>query len=430
MNKLIEDMLELELGFVVSLDDLSESQEKAIEYFNSGENILMVSSAGSGKSFCIKKMKEKTKKRMYLTATTGVASYSIEGMTINSFLGIGTGEMSAQEMYKKVRFSQIYMDRITNLDVLVIDEISMMSACLFEKINYVMMAVRKNPKFFGGVQVILSGDFMQAPPVFKDRSKDCRLIFESELIRENFKIVKLDKNFRQYDDTRFSELLSRLRVGNHTKEDINLIYSRMVSCLNPERYIFLTSTNKKAGEINRFNMEKIQEKEYHYPVFCRGNPELKKELKTQLKIKDMENLVLKKNARVMLVKNIEVESGLVNGAMGVVNDIISGYPEVKFDNGVTRLIKEESWDLEVDGKKATAKQLPLAISYACSIHKSQSLTLKKAILDLEGVFCEHMVYVALSRVSTLEGVYINSFNPDKIKISKKCLDFSTSNFNN
>lgn len=424
MNKLIEDMLELELGFVVSLDDLSESQEKAIEYFNSGENILMVSSAGSGKSYCIKKMKEKTKKRMYLTATTGVASYSIEGMTINSFLGIGTGDMSAQEMYKKVRFSQIYMDRITNLDVLVIDEISMMSACLFEKINYVMMAVRKNPKFFGGVQVILSGDFMQAPPVFKDRSKDCRLIFESELIRENFKVVKLDKNFRQYDDTRFSELLSRLRVGNHTKEDINLIYSRMVSCLNPERYIFLTSTNKKAGEINRFNMEKIQEKEYHYPVFCRGNPELKKELKTQLKIKDMENLVLKKNARVMLVKNIDVESGLVNGAMGVVNDIISGYPEVKFDNGVIRLIKEESWDLEVDGKKATAKQLPLAISYACSIHKSQSLTLKKAILDLEGVFCEHMVYVALSRVSTLEGVYINSFNADKIKISKKCLDFS------
>ena len=370
-------------------------------------------------------MKEKTKKRMYLTATTGVASYSIEGMTINSFLGIGTGDMSAQEMYKKVMFSEVYIDRIKNLDVLVIDEISMMSAALFEKINYVLMAVRRNPKFFGGVQVILSGDFMQAPPVFKDRTKECRLIFESDLILENFKVVKLDKNFRQYDDMRFSDLLSRLRVGKHTQEDMELIYSRMVKCLNPERYIFLTSTNKRAGEINKINMEKINEKEYHYSVYCKGNPELKRELKSQLRVKDMETLVLKKSARVMLVKNIEVESGLVNGAMGVITDIVCGYPEVKFDNGAIRLIKEETWDLDIDGKKASAKQIPLSISYACSIHKSQSLTLKKAILDLEGVFCEHMVYVALSRVSTLEGVYINSFDPRKIKISKKCLEFSS-----
>jgi ATP-dependent DNA helicase PIF1 len=422
-EQLIEEMLKLHLGKDVSLDNLSEGQELAIEKFKKGENIMLVSQAGAGKSFTIKKMKEMTDKNMYLTATTGVAAYTIGGMTINSFLGIGTGSASAQELYKKVRFSEQVMARIISTDILVVDEISMMPASLFEKINYLLMAIKKSPKFFGGIQVVFSGDFMQAMPIFKEE-KDRRLIFESLLIKDNFNIIKLTKNFRQYDDYRFADLLTRLRLGNITQEDIDTIVGRNVVCNLEKEPVFLTSTNKKASEINKIKMNKIKEEERIYNMKSSGNIEMKKELKYQMSLKGMDCLCLKKTARVMLVKNIDTDFGMVNGAMGVIQEFVSGYPEVKFDNGIVRVIREENWELNVNGVKATVKQIPLMISYACTIHKSQSLTLKNAILDLEGVFSEHMVYVGMSRVSSLEGVYIHSFNPNKIKVSQKCLDFT------
>lgn len=422
MNKIIEDLLKTHIGKDVSLEELEETQELVIEKFKNGENILLISAAGCGKSFCIKKMKEMTTKNMYLTATTGVAAYSIGGMTINSFLGIGTGEATAQELYRKIKYSDTLISRIRSTEILVVDEISMMPASLFEKINYIFMAVKKSSKFFGGIQVIFSGDFMQALPIFKN-TQDRRLIFESDLLGQNFTIVKLTKNYRQYDDYKFRDLLVRLRLGETTEQDIDIINTRREKCILQKEPIFLTSTNRKALYINKLKMDKIQEEEKKYEMKLSGNIDMKKELKYQISLKGMDVLRLKKTARVMLVKNIDTEIGLVNGAMGIVNKFQGGYPEIKFDNGLVKIIREEEWDLEVNGLKATVKQLPIMISYACTIWKSQSLTLKNAILDLEDVFAEHIVYVALSRVSCLEGVYINSFNPDKIKVSKKCLEF-------
>jgi ATP-dependent DNA helicase PIF1 len=424
MNSIIQDLLKAHIGEEIVLEDLEENQELAIEKFKRGENILLVSAAGCGKSFCIKKMKELTTKNMYLTATTGVAAYSIGGMTINSFMGIGTGSGTAQELYRKIKFSNTVVDRLRSTEILVVDEISMMPASLFEKINYIFMAIKGSPKFFGGVQVIFSGDFMQAMPIFKG-VEDTRLLFESDLLKDNFNVIKLTKNYRQYDDYKFRDLLVRLRLGEITDDDVTSINSRKVQCNLEKDPMFLTSTNKKAMVINRSKMDKIKEQEKSYKIKLAGHKDMKRELEYQVSLKGMDNLCLKKTARVMLVKNIDTESGLVNGAMGIIKEFKGGYPEVKFDNGVTRTIREEEWDLEVNGLKATIKQIPLMISYACTIWKSQSLTLKNAILDLGDVFAEHIVYVALSRVSSLDGVYINSFNKDKIKVSKKCLEFIT-----
>ena len=422
-EELVEEMLKLHLNMDVSLEELSDSQELAIEKFKKGENIMLVSPAGYGKSWTIKKMKKLTQKNMYLTATTGVAAYNIGGMTINSFLGIGSGEASAQELYRKVRMKEEIVSRIVSTDILVIDEISMMSACLFEKINYLMMAIKKSPKFFGGIQVIFSGDFMQAMPIFK-KQIDRRLIFESDLLLDNFNIIKLTKNYRQYDDLEFSQILTRMRMGETTNEDINTLNKKIgIKCNLIKEPMFLTSTNRKASEINAIRMKNIKEEEKIYKMKSSGSKDLKKDLEYQMSIKDMDTLVLKKTARVMLVKNIDTEVGLVNGAMGIIMEFVQGYPEVKFDNGIIRVIKEENWEINVDGLKAKVKQLPLMISYACTVHKSQSLTLKNAILDLGDVFAEHMVYVALSRVSSLDGVYMNSFNPSKITVSQKCLEF-------
>lgn len=422
-EELVEEMLKLHLNMDISLEELSDSQELAIEKFKKGENILLVAPAGMGKSFSIKKMKKLTQKNMYLTATTGVAAYNIGGMTINSFLGIGSGEASAQELYRKVRMKEEIVSRIVSTDILVIDEISMMSACLFEKINYLMMAIKKSPKFFGGIQVIFSGDFMQAMPIFK-KQIDRRLIFESDLLLDNFNIIKLTKNYRQYDDLEFSQILTRMRMGETTTEDINTLNKKIgVKCNLLKEPMFLTSTNRKASEINAIRMKNIREEEKIYKMKSSGSKDLKKDLEYQMSIKNMDTLVLKKTARVMLVKNIDTEIGLVNGSMGIIMEFVQGYPEVKFDNGIIRVIKEENWELNVDGLKAKIKQLPLMISYASTLWKSQSLTLKNAILDLGDVFAEHMVYVALSRVSSLDGVYMKSFNPSKITVSQKCLEF-------
>ena len=422
-EELVEEMLKLHLNMDISLEELSDSQELAIEKFKKGENILLVSPAGFGKSHTTKKMKKLTQKNMYLTATTGVAAYNIGGMTINSFLGIGSGEASAQELYRKVRMKEEIVSRIVSTDILVIDEISMMSACLFEKINYLMMAIKKSPKFFGGIQVIFSGDFMQAMPIFK-KQIDRRLIFESDLLLDNFNIIKLTKNYRQYDDLEFSQILTRMRMGETTSEDINTLNKKIgVKCNLLKEPMFLTSTNRKASEINAIRMKNIREEEKIYKMKSSGSKDLKKDLEYQMSIKNMDTLVLKKTARVMLVKNIDTEIGLVNGAMGIIMEFVQGYPEVKFDNGIIRVIKEENWELNVDGLKAKIKQLPLMISYASTLWKSQSLTLKNAILDLGDVFAEHMVYVALSRVSSLDGVYMKSFNPSKITVSQKCLEF-------
>ena len=337
MNSIIQDLLKAHIGEDLILEDLEENQELAIEKFKRVENILLVSAAGCGKSFCIKKMKEITNKNMYLTATTGVAAYSIGGMTINSFMGIGTGNGSAQELYRKIKFSDTVVDRLRSTEILVVDEISMMPASLFEKINYIFMAVKGSPKFFGGVQVIFSGDFMQAMPIFKG-VEDTRLLFESDLLKDNFNVIKLTKNYRQYDDYKFRDLLVRLRLGKITEDDVSSINSRKVQCKLEKDPMFLTSTNKKAMIINRSKMEKIKEEEKTYKIKLTGHKDMKKELEYQVSLKGMDLLCLKKTARVMLVKNIDTECGLVNGAMGIIKDFISGYPEVKFDNGVTRTV--------------------------------------------------------------------------------------------
>lgn len=447
MRELIEEYNDNN-GIEQKFIELSEEQNKALDLFKKGKNLLIIGSGGTGKSRLIQEMRYHITKGSHIgnktivvTATTGIASYNINGITINAFLGIGTGEQDIDILVRKIQRKPPVRDRIRNVDILVIDEISMMSAELFEKVNAVCQTIRRSSAPFGGIQIVLTGDFLQLNPVFNKnmnlfKEQDTRLVFESSVFNKYFNktnTVTLKQNFRQ-SDAKFLQLLQRIRLGEHTEEDVTLLRTRLVSKLKKskedmEGAVHLVASNRQAQEINRINLNKNAEKviKYDATFIEAGDPEmsgeLKKELQSQFTQKGITMIELKKNVRVMLLKNLSVEDGLVNGSIGTVTEYECGFPVVTFDNGIQRAITPVEWELELGNSSCKAVQVPLMLCWALTIHKSQSLTIDKAILDLGECFCNHQVYVALSRVRSLDGVYITSFNPNKVQVCEKVKDY-------
>jgi ATP-dependent DNA helicase PIF1 len=420
--------------------ELSNTQKYAFEKFKRGESLLILGPAGTGKSQITKTfykwITNTQQKTMYLTSTTGISAYNIGGITINSFMGIGTGESSVETIIRRLKYKTSIKNRIKMTDILVIDEISMMSASVFEKINHICQILKRSNKPFGGIQIILTGDLLQLETIFNtttplnNNSSDNRLIIESELFKKMFtkSTVVLQENFRQKTDTKYIDILMRIRKGLQNEQDIKTLQTRLVDT-DKNSLIHLVSSNKKAQLINSKQLDKIKEEDYLFECqFSRyGNTEtcdlLEKELRSQFSQRGIDTLKLRKGCRVLLIKNLDVSLGLVNGSIGTVKDFINNKVVVEFDNGVTEHIGKIEWELEMDNSKIVATQIPFMLAYSITIHRCQGLSIDKAILDLADCFCNHMVYVALSRVRSLEGVYLHSFNPKKITVNEKLLGF-------
>jgi ATP-dependent DNA helicase PIF1 len=444
-----DEMKSLDIG-----ESLSKTQKNAFELFKKGESLLVLGCAGTGKSMLIKTMQEynseNDKKTMYLCGTTGISSYNIGGMTIHSWMGFGTGDKPVDTLIRRMLRNKSSVERLRNTDILVIDEISMLSASLFEKINILCQHFRKNKAFFGGIQVIFTGDLLQLLPIFNqneallDEPEDTRLIIESDIFNKHFNkknnnIVILKENFRQQGDLVFMNLLLRLRSASQTDEDVTTLQTKCQNFIKENKAaikkgivpVHLVISNNKAQIINDTNMKKLNTPEYSYnSTFSSSGDDkdildiLKKELESQFKQKGMISLKLRKGTRVMLIKNLDVSLGLVNGSIGTITDFSSNKePVVTFDNGQHRIIEKVEWQLDTNGNIVTGKQIPLILAYSITIHKSQSITLENAILDLEGCFCDHMVYVALSRLKSMQGVLLKSFNPNKITVNEKMKSF-------
>lgn len=424
---------------------LSDDQSRALEMFKKGESISIIASAGAGKSFLIKEIFKYSKEHdlnthIYITSTTGVSAYSINGITINSFSGIGTGESTIQNIIIKVKKNKATTERIRKTNVLVIDEISMMSAEIFEKLNTLFQVLRGSRKLFGGVQLVLSFDLLQLQPVFKDPSQDTRLIFESETYNKFFNkkkknIIILQKSFRQENDIIFKDMLNEIRLGIVTENTLELLEQRKIEKHNvTEELIELVPTNRQANEINTWKLNKLKSTLYTFEATVKKtnfNKQiediLERELITQLKSKNAFILDLKIGAKVMLIKNLEVTCGLVNGSTGTIKNITNNDIQIAFDNGLTTFIKREEFKLEMDGCTVTVLQYPLILAYSLTLHKIQSLTLEKAILDLAKCFCVHQVYVGLSRLRSLNGLYIRSFDKTKVTVDPKCIEWINQN---
>ena len=394
---------------------LSVSQKHAFERFKLGDNLLIIGAGGCGKSKLVKEFyryikKNEPNKTMYITSTTGISAYNIGGITINSFMGIGTGQASTQTLLKRLRFKIGIKDRIRNTDILVIDEMSMLSASIFEKINVICQTLRKSRLPFGGIQIILTGDPLQLETIF------------------NTGIGNLKENFRQRGDNDYIDILMRIRKAEHTEDDIKILQSRLTKDTNSET-VHLVSSNKKAQMINSLQLNKIKAEDFFYECDYTkiGDIEtcdlLEKELRSQFMQRGNDTLQLRKGCRVLLIKNLDVSKGLVNGSTGTITDLMKNAVQIKFDNDVTELIGRSEWELELDNARVTCTQIPIILAYSITIHKSQSLSLDSAILDLADCFCNHMVYVALSRVRTLNGIFLKSFNPNKITVNEKLLEY-------
>ncbi|MFZ9180847.1 MAG: DEAD/DEAH box helicase [Rickettsiales bacterium] len=414
--------------------NLSTQQQKIVESYLNGDNIFISGGAGTGKSYLLNYLKRNfSHLGLEITASTGIASINIGGSTIHSFAGIGLANHPIEQILanlKQPKFSKI-RKRIIKTRTLAIDEISMISPELLEILDIVFKEIRQNKNVFGGLQVLFFGDFLQLPPVnkFNDEIIYC---FNSKIWEElNLKNYILTKPFRQLEHD-FIDILNNLRFGNLYPDDQKVLQSR-VNIVDPNQVIkatILTTHNDRVERINSKFMQNISNKEFEFKADFSGDLYKIDFLKKNCLA--YQHLKLKVGAQVMMIKNTYQKEGIINGSLGIIRDFSpkKNYPIVEFANNKILTIGPEEWNLEKfdqDTKtikiEASVSQIPLILAWAITIHKSQGLTLDKISCDLSNVFSPGQCYVALSRVKSLNGLFIESINFNKIIADKNAVNF-------
>jgi ATP-dependent DNA helicase PIF1 len=410
---------------------LSKKQNDAYSLMANGENVFITGAAGSGKTQTIKTFitVNKSEKIIGVTSTTGISALLFGGVTLHSFLGIGLGKDSVEGLYKKINNRSYLKKRWREVEVLIIDEISMLSCELFDKIEALARRVRRNEKPFGGIQLILSGDFCQLPSIDSDT-----FCFMSDTWEKCVnKTVYLTEIMRQ-KNVEFQECLNNIRVGLLPDKTRELLNSRVgVELLNDHgiKPTKLFSTNYSVDYINNKELDKLSLDDpefYEYNMEIKVYPGVKNREYAIDKYKKYcnapETLQLCMGAQVMLLWNMDTEGGLVNGSRGVISGFIDDIPMVKFLNGREVLVDYHVWESDENGKKIlSVVQIPLKLAYALTIHKSQGCSLDYVEIDLSNTFADGMAYVALSRVKNLEGLNIIEINFDKITANEKAISY-------
>ena len=427
-------------------------QQQIFDAYLNGDNIFMTGPGGTGKTYTIKNIYKHAKennRKICVTALTGVAAVLLDcnAMTLHSWAGIGLANKSDMMIINKIYKSKYYRHNWENTDILIIDEVSMMSAQLFDLLNKIGQIIRKNNRPFGGIQIIFSGDFFQLPPV-----KENIFCFESvnfdKCFSHKFKnIFVLTKIYRQ-NDAKFKKILLNLRMGLISKSTIELLNSKvikdnkeLIKKLEGENITRLVPTKSKANAINEFFIGKLKEKKYIYKRKFKENTEnmsemerIKFDLMTDAEKETEYNLIrqntmteeiatLKKGAYVMCVANLNMEMGVANGSTGIVVDFTKEkYPVVQFEKCKMTVGMKEYKSDNIPG--ISSYQIPLILAWGITIHKAQGLTLERAILDIgKDIFECGQMYVALSRLKSLEGLYLEEFSLENLKININVLNF-------
>jgi ATP-dependent DNA helicase PIF1 len=372
--------------------NLTEKQKYAFDLIKKGKNIFLTGPSGTGKSAVVKLFKEQYghKINIAITSTTGISALLIGGTTLHSYLGIGLGTGTAEQIYGNIETRKHLKRRWQELDVLVIDEVSMLSPELFDKLEAVARFVRReepkrylkntkdNTHPFGGIQLVLTGDFLQLPVVKSDD-----FCFEAKSWNDCVEeVVYLTEIIRQPDEA-FQKVLNEMRYGKLSQEGREMIASRIGVKLNNELGILPTkifTTNMSVDEVNNKQLYKLQDKVDNVEYFqydmeieiAGGNFKERCTLEEKYRKNCIapETLILCKNAQVMLLTNMNLEMGLANGSRGVVTGFIDDMPEVQFMNGVKCVISHHVWEIEEGSKKvASIVQLPLKLAWAVTVHK-------------------------------------------------------------
>ncbi|KAL0099689.1 hypothetical protein PUN28_019828 [Cardiocondyla obscurior] len=402
--------------------ELTEEQACVLNMVLSGKNVFFTGSAGTGKSFLLRKIISALPPAVTMaTASTGVAACHIGGITLHQFAGIGLGTGTKERCIQLAsRPSAVSIWRKTKH--LVIDEISMVDSDFFDKIEEVARHVRRTDRPFGGIQLILCGDFFQLPPVSKtdDTAKFC---FQSEAwqkcVHFNFELQTVH---RQKDEA-FIKVLNSIRIGRVTDDIVNILKETAKQKIEGNGVLAtrLCSHVKEADEINEFQLNELKGESKIFTALDSDNS-MTSILDQQLTVPG--KLILKLGAQVMLLKNINLNSGLVNGARGVVIDFKNDIPVIQLRNGSRYDAKMEKWTIKTSsGAFVYRKQIPLKLAWAFSIHKSQGLTLDCVEMCLARVFNAGQSYVALSRAQSLQSLRVLEFNSQQVWANTTVLEF-------
>ncbi len=412
--------------------NLTVQQEEALNCMKNGLNVFLTGPGGTGKSFLIKKyLEEKNSDTTFVTSTTGISSLLINGTTLHSYAGIGLGNKSDDFYVDKIIKNAKLKKRWINTQVLIIDEISMLEPDLFDKLESIARKVRKTDKKFGGIQLILSGDFLQLPPVSSEK-----FCFESEswstIIDKTFYFTEIIRQENQV----FQSVLNKVRLGIVDDE----VKTILRSCVNKDTNTLLiepTHLYSRRDMVKNYNTEKLNSlkqlnKTYLYKsTFDYQN--IKDEYKQQYE--DMINKVVDINDEIELTINTQVmltvnglDDNLANGSVGKIISFEDNYPVIRFSNGVVKKIIEYSWSLnDTKDKKEPniiKKQLPLILAWAITIHRAQGATLDYVYTDIgNSIFEFGQAYVTLSRVKSLEGLFIQNIKFKRIQANPKVIEF-------
>ncbi|KKZ66471.1 hypothetical protein EMCG_07806 [[Emmonsia] crescens] len=460
---------------------LSEEQKRVVEAIvKDSKSIFFTGSAGTGKSVLmreiIRKLRERHKgepDRVAVTASTGLAACNIEGVTLHSFAGIGLGKEPVADLVKKVKRNQKNRTRWLRTKVLIIDEISMVDGDLFDKLEEIARKIRNNGRPFGGIQLVVTGDFFQLPPV-PDSSKMAKFAFSASTWNTTIQhTILLTHVFRQ-KDPKFAAMLNEMRLGKLSPETI-ASFKQLSRPLNFHDALEATELFPTRSEVENANSARMSRLSGETMVFTAvdGGTMQNEAQRSQLLADCVAHTIhLKKGAQVMLIKNMD--ETLVNGSLG---KVVAFMDEARFDyysktdenfagdpanddhnaqainklksyenkpgsvsakgkwpvvcfvqpDGTERhlLCQPETWKIELpNGEiKAQRTQVPLILAWALSIHKAQGQTLQRVKVDLGRVFEKGQAYVALSRATSQAGLQVSRFDPRRVMVHPKVLEF-------
>ncbi len=414
--------------------DIPEEKNVIINAIRAKNNVCVTGAAGTGKSFLLKLIKEHFP-YVHVTASTGIAAVNVGGVTVHSWSAIGNASSPAEEIVRFVNSGPGTKIRrqLKKAKLLAIDEISMISSSVLDLINKVFQMVRQNDKAFGGIQLVVLGDFYQLPPV--SQTNDVDFCFNSDAwYQGDFKLFELTEVFRQ-SDIRFIQLLNNIRYAALNDDDLALLNHRQSIELPKDiQPTILVTHNAQADKINAEKLTSLDGEEFTFKMTESGRENainlLKRNCLAQVQ------LTLRRGAQVMMLKNTLQKQGIINGSIGIVTGFTTkgNLPIVLFNNGEKCIITPEEWSVEVFNEdkqekevNGTIKQLPLALAWAITIHKSQGMTLDNVLCDLSKVFAEGQAYVALSRVRSLEGLYLRGFKSSSLKVSNRVREFYAKN---
>jgi ATP-dependent DNA helicase PIF1 len=438
---------------------LSEEQQLVLDkVLHKGKSIFFTGCAGTGKTFLLKKIisefqQSNTKPgAISITASTGRAAFSIGGTTLHSFVGAGLGLDDIKSILEKIKYNKKVIKRWRDVKLLIIDEVSMLDAVYFDKVEAIAREVRRNNEPFGGVQVVLTGDLLQLPPVNEGNTKKKR-IFESDAWKTCIsECIALHEVFRQ-SDHKFIEILTAIRVGAQTEEVLDFMQSvsRPIEYDSESGPVNLYATRAKTDYHNQARLSEIDSENITFTADDTYGKSSKSAISTLEQCPVPAALEIKVGAQVMLVKNLTKD--LVNGTVGVVTKFtkpinlsdtqkesfanysldLESIPIVRFtlaDGRVfTRPMSRQVWETKLPGGELVASrcQIPLILAWAVTIHKSQGQTIQRLKVDLSNVFESGQVYTAVSRAVSPDTLEVIGFNPQTISADRVSLEFCVNN---